>query len=65
MLAHSKPQVTDYIHYIIDNEGEGIILRKPHSSYEPGRTETLLKLKVSLNRTLYLCGSYILIGSKE
>jgi ATP-dependent DNA ligase len=31
---------------VIKNAGEGIILRKPKSMYESGRSEDLLKLKV-------------------
>lgn len=31
---------------MIDNGGEGVILRKPKSFYEHGRTQSLLKLKV-------------------
>lgn len=31
---------------IIDNEGEGIVLRRKNSLYEHGRTPSLVKLKV-------------------
>lgn len=32
---------------ILSNEGEGILLRKPRSLYESGRSLNLLKLKVT------------------
>lgn len=35
-----------FLHAVIDDEGEGVILRKPASLYEHGRNESLLKLKV-------------------
>ena len=31
---------------IIEDEGEGVILRKPGSKYDSGRSPSLLKLKV-------------------
>lgn len=46
MRAKSKLHVTGIMQDIIDNEGEGVILRRPNSLYDSGRTESLLKLKV-------------------
>jgi ATP-dependent DNA ligase len=33
-------------HCVIDNGGEGVILRKEKSTYIPGRSTSLVKLKV-------------------
>lgn len=55
MKAKSKLQVTDFMQNIIDDEGEGVILRKPSSLYDSGRTESLLKLKVIFEKQLIGC----------
>ena len=34
---------------VLKRHGEGVILRAPHSLYHPGRSKSLLKLKVSTN----------------
>jgi ATP-dependent DNA ligase len=38
---------------IIENSGEGVIIRKLHSHYENGRSAHLLKIKVSLSVLFY------------
>ena len=32
---------------ILEDEGEGVVARKPHSEYEPGRSRLILKIKVT------------------
>lgn len=39
---------------ILNHGGEGVVLRKPHSLYESGRSSELLKIKV-LTITLLVC----------
>lgn len=36
----------EHLHSVVASEGEGVMLRKPHSLYEHGYTSTLLKAKV-------------------
>ena len=40
-----------FVEGVIDNEGEGVILRRITSLYEPGRSPALIKLKVKTNTT--------------
>lgn len=54
-LCISKQLVGDTLQHIIDNGGEGVILRKPKSLYEGGRSTSLIKLKV-LNKWRVLSG---------
>lgn len=42
------------LHGILDDGGEGVILAKPNSPYEHGRTSTIQKLKV-FALSIYLC----------
>ena len=46
VLCKDTTQVDLFIQHIIDDGGEGVILRKLRSKYEYGRTSTLFKLKV-------------------
>jgi hypothetical protein len=48
-VAYSDVAYSDLARLIIDDGGEGIILRKVHSLYEQGRSISLFKLKVSLS----------------
>lgn len=45
-LCLGKIDVTTSLDSILNNEGEGIVLRQRDSKYYPGRSERLLKLKV-------------------
>jgi ATP dependent DNA ligase domain len=46
MLCITKKQLKKALHDVISDGGEGLIMRKPKSIYEPGRTSSLVKLKV-------------------
>lgn len=46
MKCTSRPQLSQMLQAIIDYSGEGVMLRKPFSVYEHGRSNLLLKLKV-------------------
>lgn len=46
-LCVTKEQLSAAAQLIIDDEGEGVILQKPDSTYQRGRSASLLKLKVS------------------
>lgn len=46
LLCETGPQIQQMNELIIDKEGEGLILRKCGSLYEPGKSYSLLKLKV-------------------
>lgn len=48
---------------VIESGGEGIVLRKPHSFYKSGRSQSLLKLKVFAS-TLNLQPIYHLQASR-
>lgn len=41
-----KQQLTAFVKTIIDDDGEGVIMRKPDSLYENGRSKSVIKLKV-------------------
>ena len=43
--CHSEADLMNYLSFIEDRKGEGVMLRDPLSSYINGRTETLLKVK--------------------
>jgi DNA ligase-1 len=43
----SKEQLKQFMKTILDNQGEGVMLRKPGSFYEGKRSSTLLKLKLT------------------
>lgn len=45
-LCTNQIHLTKALQQIINDEGEGVILRKPNSEYEHGRSTALLKLKV-------------------
>lgn len=47
MLCSSKETLVKKLESIINEGGEGLIVRKPKSLYESGRSINLLKLKVS------------------
>ena len=38
----------EYANMVIETGGEGVILRKPNSSYEHGKSRSLLKFKVKI-----------------
>jgi hypothetical protein len=46
VLCESKRQVKLALRHVVNDEGEGIIIRKPASPYIHGITEDLIKLKV-------------------
>jgi ATP dependent DNA ligase domain len=48
LLCTGKKQLNQMVQNIINDGGEGVILRKPKSIYENGRSSTLIKLKVFL-----------------
>jgi hypothetical protein len=70
MLCTSNTQLNLMVQQVINDEGEGVILQKCGSLYEPGRTPDLLKLKV-LNifadtfRTSLILSLQIAQGDKE
>ncbi len=43
--CHSEADLMNYLSFIEDQKGEGVMLRDPDSSYINGRSETLLKVK--------------------
>ena len=46
MRCKGKQSVRRLTDGIMTNGGEGVVLRKPHSSYIHGRTDELIKFKV-------------------
>jgi hypothetical protein len=46
-LCTSSTLLTHSLQQVIEDGGEGIILRKPQSHYLPGRSVCLLKIKVN------------------
>jgi hypothetical protein len=48
VLCTSKKQLIKSLRIILDEGGEGVILRRPGSKYEHGRSNHLFKLKVFL-----------------
>ena len=49
VLCASKKQLIKALKIILDEGGEGVILRRPGSKYEHGRSNHLFKLKVKLH----------------
>jgi ATP-dependent DNA ligase len=47
ILGNNELTLNQLLKYIIEEAGEGVILRKCTSLYEHGRSADLLKLKVS------------------
>jgi ATP-dependent DNA ligase len=47
MLCEDKVPLKKMLEQLIEEGGEGVILRKPYSLYIPGRSDSLIKLKVS------------------
>lgn len=47
-LHKNRKSLNEFVQSVINNEGEGIILRKHGSIYEHGRSQSLIKLKVTL-----------------
>lgn len=45
-LCNSSKKLSMSISNILEDGGEGIILRKPNSLYEHGKSQQLIKLKV-------------------
>lgn len=43
--CHSEADLMNYLSFIEEQKGEGVMLRDPESNYINGRTETLLKVK--------------------
>lgn len=43
-----QTDMIQYLRKIINNKGEGVMLRKPNSIYDIGKSRSLLKLKVSI-----------------
>lgn len=50
-----------YLNSIISSRGEGIILRKPCSLYEHGKSQFLLKIKVFISCVLVMLCCYLRI----
>jgi ATP-dependent DNA ligase len=48
VLCQGSEHLKAIVQGIIDYDGEGVVLRKINSFYEPGRSANLLKLKVRL-----------------
>jgi len=46
LRCESLQEMNKFLSLIIKDEGEGIVLRKPKSVYEQGRSPSLLKIKV-------------------
>jgi ATP-dependent DNA ligase len=46
MLCETKKQVANLVHEIINDGGEGVILRYPKSIFDQGRSNLLVKIKV-------------------
>ena len=46
VFCNRKQMLTSSVNRIITDGGEGVILRKPGSVYEHGRSTSLVKLKV-------------------
>lgn len=49
IMCKATSLLENFLQQIINNNGEGVIMRKPHTLYERGRSTSLVKLKV-LNR---------------
>ena len=45
--------MVQYTNHVINNNGEGTILRRPNSLYESGKSYALLKSKVVFSNILY------------
>ena len=45
-MCNSKKHLKDALRHVLSDGGEGVIMRRPRSMYEPGRTPNLMKLKV-------------------
>jgi ATP-dependent DNA ligase len=54
LLCFNRHQLSAFILKVTREGGEGLILRKPISVYEHGRTVHLLKLKVALSLRVYI-----------
>lgn len=64
-LLHNKARNTAYFtQHILGDGGEGVILRKPRSVYESGRSSNLLKLKVRIY-IAYICNFGIEINQNK
>lgn len=50
IFVEGKLQITKSILQIINDEGEGVVFRRPGSLYEHGRSTSLVKYKVFLNK---------------
>lgn len=46
--------MNNIVHQILEDNGEGVIIRKLNSIYEHGRTPNLLKIKVLINNILII-----------
>ena len=46
VMCKSKRHISAHLHGIVDENGEGVVLRKAGSLYEHGRNKSLMKLKV-------------------
>lgn len=58
-----KLHLGTYLQSAIDTGGEGVVLQKKGSLYEPGRVDSLIKLKVV--PTLSCCNCLLLLGHKR
>ena len=73
LLCNKDTKINYLVQQIIDDGGEGAIIRKFGSFYDPGRSQSLLKLKVSLPfpNPLFsyvlplLCSSLKVIGNSD
>jgi hypothetical protein len=57
ILCEDQQTLSTFLTWILDDAGEGAVLRRPASLYEHGRSSDLLKLKVTLSLSFkrYLC----------
>lgn len=46
--CNGQQHLEERLQFILDAGGEGLMVRKPHSFYEPGRSPSLLKIKVRM-----------------
>jgi len=52
----SKKHLQEFYHQVLKERGEGVILRKPNSMYEFGRSKALLKYKPNVDEEALLLG---------
>lgn len=56
-LCFDKPELIATMQQVLDDGGEGIILRNPNSAYVGGRSQDLIKMKVNYHFLLHITKS--------